>query len=505
MTRPFSVRPVPLVCCVLAGLLGASASARGQLLPLSGRSGASGSALVTQPALPGATSSVNTVTPTIQVQGALSGSRPSSTPLNGPLGLRAAVQQGLDYNLGHVSVSQAVQQARSQRTMARSALLPTLMGDLSASVQQINLAAQGLDFGTSFGGFDIPSVVGPFHNIDLRARVSQSVFDLSSLNTYRASRETQRATELSADDARDLVVLAVGGTYLQAQAARARLEAARTQVETANALFVQTGERRRAGLLAQVDVDRSHIQALTQQQRLASVQNDLAKLKINLLRMIGLGATDQYELGEAVAFTPAPVVALDEAIRQARESRADLKAAEAQVRAAERALAAARAERLPTVTVNADYGAIGKDPGSAERTYGVVGRLRMPLWDGGRTGAHVLQAEAVVAQRQAERDDLSGQIEADVRKAFLDVAAAGRQVELARANVEVTQEAMALTRQRFEAGVGDSVEVMQAQEAVATAAYDVINSVFAHNLGKLNLARAMGQASAQYAAFLALP
>ena len=107
----------------------------------------------------------------------------------------------------------------------------------------------------------------------------------------------------------------------------------------------------------------------------------------------------------------------------------------------------------------------------------------------------VAQAETVVAQRRAERDDLAGQIEAEVRKAILDLAAAKNQVELTRRNADVTREVLGLTRQRFDAGVGENVEVVQAQEAVATAAYDYINSVFAHNVSKLNVARAMGQAA----------
>jgi outer membrane protein TolC len=52
-----------------------------------------------------------------------------------------------------------------------------------------------------------------------------------------------------------------------------------------------------------------------------------------------------------------------------------------------------------------------------------------------------------------------------------------------------------LTRQRFEAGVTDNLEVVQSQEAVAQAELDYINSVFAHNVAKLSLARSIGHAA----------
>jgi outer membrane protein TolC len=467
-----------------------------------------GSVSVTQTTLPGATTSVNTVSPTIQVAGALAGgiSSAAKRPFTGTLTLRDAVQRGLDYNLGSVNVAQAVKQARGQRTIARSALLPNLVGDLTSTVQQLNLAAMGFGgFESSNSQFQVPEVVGPFTYTDLRARLSQSVLNLANWNTYRASQEVVRASELTERDTRDLVVLAVGGTYLQVVAARARVESMRAQLETATTLLRQAQERRAVGVVAQVDVDRSQIQALTQQQRLTSLQNDLAKQKINLVRMIGLPPTDQYELSDVIPFAPLPAVTLEDALRQAREQRADLQAAEARVRASERTLSANRAERLPAISVNADYGRIGANLGDAHGTYAVVGRVQVPLWRGGRDGGQIAQAEAVLAQRQAELENAASEVEAEVRKVYLDLEAASSQVDLAQKNVEVSKRALDLTRQRFEAGVSDSVEVVQAQESVSTAELDYINSVFAHNIGKLNLARATGQAAARLSDFLKLP
>ena len=420
----------------------------------------------------------------------------------GALTLRDAVQRGLRYNLGSVNVAQLVKQARGQRTIARSALLPTVMGDLTTTLQEINLAAMGLSFGSTIPNVTLPTVVGPFNFTDLRARLSQTLFDRTSWQTYQAAAESARATELSAEDARDLVVLAVGGSYLQVIAAQARVESTRGQLDTANALYQQSVELRGAGLVAQLDVDRSQIQVLTQQQRLASLKNDFAKQKINLVRMIGLRPTDQYELADRLPFVAAPQLALDQALRQAGEARADVKAAGAQVRAAERALSAAHAERLPSVSLRADYGAIGTSLTDAHGTFSVVGAVRVPLWQGGRTEGRVEQAESVVALRRAELEDLTSQVESDVRKALLDLEAATTLVEVAQKNVEVTKEALALSRQRFEAGISDNVEVVLAQGSVTAAEFDYINGVFAHNVSKLNLARAIGQAEERLDEFL---
>ena len=477
-------------------------------LPLSGRTGQAGSATVTQTAVPGATTSVNTLSPTVQVQGALLGSVPAprDPSFSGRLTLLDAVQRGLDHNLGPVNQEHVLQQARSQQAVARSARLPTVTADFATTYQQINLAALGFQFDReTFPDFSLPTVVGPFGYSDLRARLAQAVVDVTASRNYRVAGEIVRASQFSAEDARDLVVLAVGGTYLQAVAARARVDSARAQVETANTLNQQTRDRRNVGLVAQVDVDRSQIQALMQQQRLLSLQNDFAKQKINLARMIGLPPTDAYELADSIPFSAGSTVDVSTAVQEARNGRADLRAAAAQLSAAEFALSAARAERLPTVSINADYGASGALWATFAGTFSVSGRVRVPIWDGGRIDARVSQAATVVSQRRAELDDLSSQVEADVRKAMIDLETATAQVELSQKNIDVTREALALTRQRFEAGIDDNTEVVRAQEAVAVAELDYINGVFAHNVGKLNLARATGQAAERLGEFLKLP
>jgi len=443
----------------------------------------------------------------VQVQGPFTGSTAGRNrrPFSGMLTFGDAIQRGLEFNLGVFNLTQTVRQSRGQRAVTRSALLPSVTADLTETLQKVNLAAFGLKFSAPIDGFTIPTVVGPYTNVDLRARVSQTILDVSAWNNYRASAETVRANEMTVEDTREIVVLAVGGTYIQAVAARARVTSGRTQLDTANALYQQNVQRRSVGLIAQVDVDRSQVQVLTQQQRLIALQNDFAKQKINLARMIGLPPTDQYELVSDVGFTAAPSVSLDEALRQAQAQRADLKAAEGHVRAAERALSAARAERLPSVKVTADYGTIGTTLSDAQGTYAVTGSVRVPLWQGGRAAGQIQQAEAAMAERRAELEDLASQIEGDVRKAYLDVEAAATQVDVAQKSREVSRETLDLTRQRFDAGVSDNVEVVQAQESVANAEFDYINSVFAHNIAKLSLARAMGQAAGNLTQFLKVP
>jgi outer membrane protein TolC len=485
---------------------GQSTGAQANQVPLSGRTGQSGSVTTSQSPIAGTTTSVNTINPNIQTAGPYTGSELSTSkrPFSGRLSLREAVARGLEYNLGAVGLSLAMRQAHGQTLVARSALMPNVSGSLSETVQQTDLRAAGLRISSPFPGVGIPSIVGPFNYFDLRARLTQTVADLTAWNNYRSARETLSADEFFAQDSRDLVVLAVGGAYLQVIAARARVESAKAQLETANALYQQTAQQRSVGLLAQIDVNKSQVQMLTEKQRLASLQNDLAKQKINLARLTGLPPNDRYELSDDVPFAEAPVTGEEDAVAQALMQRADIKAAQAQIRAAERTVAAARAERLPSLSLNADYGVIGTNPAESHGTFTVAGTLRIPIWQGGRTEGDIEQANAAVAQRRAELEDLRSRVESEVRNAFLDLQTAVSQVGVARQNLDVTRETLTLTRQRFDAGITDSVEVSQAQSSVASAELDYINSVFAHNVAKLSLARAAGGSAESLQRFLKL-
>jgi outer membrane protein TolC len=499
-----------LAPCVWAqiGAQGAQGSqgSRANQLPLSGQSGQTGSVTATQLPVPGTTTSVNTLNPSVLVQGSFTGSASSTAkiPFSGRLTLREAIDRGTEFNLGAVGLTNTVLQSRGQSRAARSALLPNFNADFNGALQQISLVASGIRIVTPIPGFSIPSVVGPFNYFDLRASLSQTVMDMTILNNYRSANENLRANQLSAEDARDLVVFAVGGAYLQVITAKAKVDAAGAQLETARVLFEQTSQQRRAGLVAQTDLNRSEIQMLTQQQRLISLQNDLAKQKINLARLTGLPPNEMYETVDDIPFSAAPPLGLDDALKQAFEQRADLKAAEAQVRAAERTLAAARAERLPSFSLRADYGVIGINPSQSHGTFLLIGTIHIPIWQGNRIKADIEQAAAPLAQRRAELENIRDRIESEVRNAYLDLQAAKSQVDVAMKNIQAARENLDLTRQRFDAGISDNVEVVQSQESVATAQLDYINSVFAHNVAKLSLARALGRAAENLEQFLKL-
>lgn len=470
-------------------------------LPLSGRTGSAGSVGTNQSTVnAGGTNSINLINSTVNVQGPYGGSiatgTSTGTPI--PLTLDFAIKQGLQYNLGSITSAQSIRQAQGQRYEALNALLPQVNGRLTENVQQTNLAALGLKI--NFPG--IPKIVGPYNYFDLRATLTQTVADMVKLRNLRSSREIVKATELTAKDARDLVVLAIGGSYLQAGAALARVRTAQAQVETAQAVYKQAADRNAAGLNARIDATRTRVELQTEQQRLRSLQADYEKQKLTLARVVGLPLGQDFTLADEFPYQSLEGLNQQQAMDKAMANRADLQAAQSQVKAAELARKAAEAERYPTAGISTDYGVIGTNPSQSHGTFTFMGTVNIPIYQGTRVKADILMADAALQQRKAELEDLRGRVDYDVRNAFIDLQSSSDQIEVAKSNVDLAREALEQARDRFAAGVADTVEVTQAQKSVATANNDYISAVYSHNLAKVTIARAIGQAEQQVQQFL---
>ncbi len=470
-------------------------------IPLSGRSGQSGSVSTSQSTVnSGGANSVNLINSAVKVDGQFDGSvqngKATGTVIS--LTLAEALKQGLQYNLGSVSSAQSIRQAQGERYQALNGLLPQVNGGFRENVLQEDLAALGLKF--NFPG--IPKIVGPFNYFDFRATLTQTVADLVKIRNLRASRENIKAAELTAKDARDLIVLAIGGSYLQVGAAAARVNVAKAEVETAKAVYKQAADRNAAGLNAKIDATRTRVELQTEEQRLRSLQADYDKQKLTLARVIGLPLAQQFTLADEFPFQSLDSLTLDQALDKAVAARPDLQAAQAQIRAAEMIVKSVQAERYPTVGVSTDYGLIGTNPSQSHGTFTFAGSVNFPIFQGTRVKGDMLQADAALQQRKAEFEDLKGRVEYDIRNAFIDMQSAADQISVAKSNVGLAGETLVQARDRFAAGVADTVEVTQAQESVATANNDLINAVYSHNLAKVTLARAMGQAEQSVQQFL---
>lgn len=426
-------------------------------------------------------------------QNAFQGGVPSgkATPGVLPLSLRDAIDRGLKYNLGAVLADEATRSARGTRLRALSDLLPHLNVQTTETREQMSLKSFGFP---SIPGLAIPTILGPFSVFDARAYLSQTILDFNAIHGFHSQNESVKAAQYNYKDARDIVVLACANLYLQAISGSSRADAIAAEVKTAQAVYDQALDMKKAGTVPGIDVLRAQVELQQEQQRFIAAQNDFQKQKLSLARAIGLPLGQEFGLTDQVPYAPFHPVTLQQAVEQAYRSRGDFQSAVALVRAAESNKKAAEGTGRPTLRFNADFGDIGTSPSFSHETFTVAGNLTIPIFQGGLVRGRVLEADALLQQRKAQLEDLRSRIDYDVRTAFLDLKSAGDQVQVAMSAVDLATQQVAQARDRFGAGVANSVEVVQTEETLATADDNYISALYSFNLAKASLARATGVA-----------
>ena len=410
------------------------------------------------------------------------------------LTLTDAIDMAMRYNFGAVESAENARSARGQRLQSLSALLPQVSVGASRARAQVDAASLGL----TGPGLPIPSVIGPFSYSTVTASVGQIVLNIESIRRFQAARTAEQAAQLSYDDVLDVVTLTVGNAYLQIIDAASRIEATDAQVRNAQALYGQAVDAFNAGISSKIDVTRTSVQLHTEQFDLTVARNNEAIAKLNLARAIGLPLGQPFDLTDSLPYADLDPQSVDDALRAAYDSRADFRAAQQTVESAQHQFEAARAQRYPTFAVNGDVGWQGATLGTSRNIFSVQAAVTVPLFTGGRIEGEETQAQSTLRQRQAERENLRGQIDYDVRTALLNLLAAKEQVAVARENVDLANENLARSQERFAAGVTDSVEVVQAQQSLSSANDQYFTGTYNHNLAKLQLARAIGVARASY-------
>jgi outer membrane protein TolC len=412
------------------------------------------------------------------------------------LSLQDAIQRGLRQNLGLILQTSAQKSANGQRLQQLQSLLPTVTAASSMEVEQLNLAA----FGLRFQGFN--PIVGPFQVVDFRAYLTQSLVNISSLENYISAKHNFESAKLSAQDARDLVVLTVGNAYLLCIADMARIDAVNAELATSKVTLDQAVASHDAGTSPKLDVLRGQVDYQNEQQTLISTTNQFAKDKLSLARTIGLPLDQAFRLTDQVPYAALDPTDPSAAFAQALKTRADLQAASESVKAANAQRKSAVASQYPTVNFSGDFGDIGTTPGHSHGTYTATGQISVPILQIARTRGQEQVALAQYEQAEARLADQTQQVNADVHDSLLDVQAAAKLVEATHSNLDLAKEALSEAQQRFRAGVSDNLPVSQAQSQTETANDQYISALYQHNIAKLSLARALGVAQTNYKDYL---
>ena len=402
------------------------------------------------------------------------------------LTLDEAIRRGLQANLGIILSGTQTAAARAQRLSQLQSLLPSLDFTAKEAEMETDLPAEGLRIP------GIPTIIGPYGFTDLRVSLNWSLVNVASMRNYLAARHNFAAAQLSAEDARDLVVLTVGNAYLLAVADETQEASVEAELATAKVSLDQAVANHQAGTAPLLDELRARVDYQSLEQQLIAAKNALEKDKLALARTIGLPLAQRFNLADKAPYAPFDQLDVDALIKQAEADRKDLASLVEQTAAAIEQRKAATAARLPVIAVAADYGDTGVNLARSHGTVDSTASLSVPVFDEYALRGQAQQAQAQLDTARAQLSDRKAQVEADVRDALLDIASAQKQVEVARSSVDLASEALKEAQERYANGVSDNLAVSQAQQSVAQADSQYVASLYRHNVAKLSLSRALG-------------
>ena len=427
------------------------------------------------------------------------------TPGALPLSLDDAIDRGEKHNLQMLLAQQNERLVHGELLTVENELLPSLTAKGYIEAQQIDLAALGFRPASLTGSGINPATFATIVKVntaEAQISMNQQLFNVPAYYLYRSAQKALSAANFSTLNERGAVTLSVGTQYLLALADAAQIENARALEKADQVAYQQARDSHDAGVGTNLDMLRARVQLQTQQQAVINDENAFAKDKIALNRMIGLPADQEINLTDAAPYAEFAELALDDAMKLAFQRRKDLLSLQAQLEVATQARKAVRAERLPTLAFDGDYGVLGEVGGLYHGIFAATGKVSVPVFQEGqqRGEDEVAQAQVIALRQQIE--SLRVSIEWQIRAAMLDVQSSNELVKVARSNVDLATQEVSDASDRFKAGVDDNLPVVQAEAVLAQAQSRLVQTLYQYNQSKLTLARNTGVVESQYKIYL---
>lgn len=409
------------------------------------------------------------------------------------LNLEQAIDLAIQNNVATLLAKERRSEARGFEKESLSGLLPNVSGAAYQASITENLAALGLTPG-KFPGLS-STFIGPFKNFDARVRLEQTIFSLSAFRNFQAGRAGVRVAELQENLAREQVAMFTGFAYLAVMRSERSVAAAEANIALAQALLKLAQDQRSVGVATGVDVARAETRLAQEQVRLARAQTDAEEARLQLERIVGVPLGSAVTLTDALRYDGETLPAIETAVAAAEDNRAEVRVAEAQITVNDYERRAAQADQLPSLEFLGDYGLSGITPTKTDLpTRRIAVQLNVPIFNGGFTRGRIQVTNSQKRQAELQLASIRGQVEEDVRLAFADLRTTTEAVRAADLSLALAAKELDMARDRFRAGVGDNIEVVTAQAALANTRLDQVTALAAYNGARLNLAAALGRA-----------
>jgi outer membrane protein TolC len=339
------------------------------------------------------------------------------------------------------------------------------------------------------------------------AFTSQANFNMTLYNfgkregTVQAARETLDATKQDYATTTQDIIFEIKRAYYVYLGAQALVKVRQETVRSRELLVRQARGFFEVGTRAKIDVARAEANLYSAQADLIVAENGVKIAWVTLRNAMGSPRLPEQPVAEdspEVQFT----MNLAEARNRAFAARTELKSFEAQRRASDQLIAAARRGHLPDLIFDASYGrrhvsdqvSDGKQLNTfpLQPTWSVQLSFNIPIFDGFRTTNRVDETLHNYYNIRAQEEDRRQQIALDVEQSYLRVVETQERIKATEAALQAAKENFDLAQGRYQVGVGSIIEVTDAQTLYTDAQTTYIRTVYEYKIADAQLARAMG-------------
>jgi outer membrane protein len=407
-----------------------------------------------------------------------------------------ALKQNPTEQIGMISAAESVQ----DKNITRSALLPQADLRASESLNRINLQAEfgGKPLIPAASGFLLPKHIGPYQIISAGPTFGTEIFNLALWKHYQASRANVNASNADSLSTREQVILLIVSQYIGTLRAVANVEASRSRVELAQALYDQAADLQKQGVGTGIDTLRANVELQNEKQVLIQAEDDRDASLFGLSRLLNLDPRQKIELADSLGFLDTPQPDVNPSIDAALATREEWKSMLQREKIAQLEKQAAQYERLPTLRADGNWYYLGTKPDNGIPTYQYAASFDMPLFTSGRIKAEVTKSNLELQKLEQQKDDLRNQIALEVKTSLLNLQSARNEVQVADLGVVLAKQEVDQARDRFSAGVANNIEVITAQDSLSRANDNQIAALYRFNQARADYARSVGQMEKTY-------
>jgi outer membrane protein TolC len=340
--------------------------------------------------------------------------------------------------------------------------------------------------------------LGPYQIFAAGPAFGSSILDLSLWKRYQASGSAVDASKANSLSTREQVILLVVSQYIGTLRAVANVEASKSRVELAQALYDQAADLQKEGVGTGIDTLRANVELQNEKQRLIEAENDREVSLYGLSKLLNLDPRQKVELADSLSFFETPQPEVEASIDAALAGRQEWKAVLAEEKVVHYQKQVSQFSRLPSLRFDGYWTELGTSVNNVIPTYQYQASVNFPLFTSGRIHAEITKADLEVQKLEQQKADLRNQIALDVKTSLLNLASARSEVQVANLGVDLAKEEVSQARDRFRAGVANNIEVISAQDSLARANDNQILALYRFNQARADFARAVGQMEKTY-------